>query len=154
MPAPDVFTSLQKGVIDGAYVPWDFIQSFRTETVVHSVSETNFGGGMHLLVMNPDVYNNMPADLRAVIDEVSPKYTPIFGAAHDKLVAEAKDLLAGEGGVTYQFSASDVEKFRTAMAPIWENWIGDNATKKQMVSDLADILKGMGDSDPIMGYTP
>jgi TRAP-type C4-dicarboxylate transport system substrate-binding protein len=154
MPGPEVFTALQKGVVDGAYIPWDFIKAFRTEAVVESLTEINFGGSMHLLVMNSNVYNKMPADLRAIIDEVSSKYSPIFGAVHDKLVAEAKELLKGKGGVTYQLPASDVERIRTVMATIWENWVGGDTTKKRMVADFAEILEGFGVVDPILGYTP
>lgn len=154
MPAPEVFTSLQKGVIDGAFVPWDFIASFRTETVVESVTETNFGGGMHLLAMNLDVYNNLPADLRTIVDEVSQKYNAISAAGHDELTLVAQQLLKDEGGEVYQLSDADMQQISEGLTPIWEEWIGGDATKAKMVADMGEILEGLGVTDPILGYTP
>ncbi len=154
MPAPEVYTSLDKGVIDGAYIPWDFIKSFRTESVVGSLTEVSFGASMQLIVMNKDTYNKMPADLRDVIDEVSPQFTRYFGIEHDKLVDEAKELLKNAGGETYQFSSADMQKLSAAVAPIWDSWIQGDSVRKQMVDELGQILEDMGVKDPLLGYTP
>ena len=154
MPAPEVYIALEKGIVDGAFVPWDFIYSFRTDPVLSSVTEIGVCGFTFVVTMNLDVYNNMPADLRAMIDEVSPKYSGILGAEHDRLVVVAQKLLADAGGEVYKLSAADMEKVGTALAPMWENWIGGDTTKKQLVDDLYYTLKDMGAEIPLHGYTP
>ena len=154
MPAPEVYTSLDKGVIDGAYCPTDFIISFGTAPVLGSFTKIGIGGAMHTLVMNNDTYNNLPDDLRAIIDEVSPKYTPVFGGIHDEWDIEAMAALDAEGNPVYDLPASEMQKVADALAPMWDEWISESPDREQMAKDFYDILKGMGIDNPMVGYTP
>jgi TRAP-type C4-dicarboxylate transport system substrate-binding protein len=155
MPAPEVYVSLEKGVVDGAFVPWDFIFSFRTDPVLSSVTELGVCGFSFGLHMNMDVWNKLPDDLKAVVDEASGEQATAFnGAEHDRLVLVAKDLLADAGGEVNILSQADLDKVGAAMAPMWEEWIGGDAKKKQVVDDLYKILKDMGAEKPLHGYTP
>ncbi len=154
MPAPEVYTSLDKGVIDGAYCPTDFIISFGTAPVLGSFTKIGIGGAMHTLVMNQDTYNNMPDDLRAIIDEVSPKYTPIFGAIHDEWDIEAMEALEEEGAPVYDLSDADMQTIAESLAPMWDEWISKSPERAEMAADFHGILTGMGIENPMVGYTP
>jgi len=155
MPAPEVYVSLDKGVVDGAFVPRDFIFSFRTEPVLSSVTEVGvcgFNFGVH---MNLNVWNKLPDDLKAIIDEASGEHFSAYnGAEHDRLAATGTDLLLKAGGEVIKLSAADLDKIGTAVAPMWEEWIGGDAKKKQYIDDFYGILKDMGAAKPFHGYTP
>jgi TRAP-type C4-dicarboxylate transport system substrate-binding protein len=158
MPAPEIYVSLEKGVIDGSFTPWSFIKAFRTEPVTKSVTEVGCAGLNFAIVMNKKVYDRLPADIKAIIDDISPKYTVITGKAHDVYAEEAKNLIKKAGGKIYQLSAADTDKVGKAVAPIWSKWIADGEAKglprKQLVADFYQILKGMGVAKPFHGYVP
>jgi TRAP-type C4-dicarboxylate transport system substrate-binding protein len=158
MPAPDIYVSLEKGVIDGAYVTWSFIKAFRTEPVTKSLYSVNCGGFNFAIVMNKNFYDRLPADIKAVIDDISPKYTVITGKRHDLYAEDGKKLLRDAGGKVYPLAPGDEEKIDKAMAPIWKKWIADGEAKglprKQLVDDFYHILKGMGVAKPFHGYAP
>lgn len=72
MPAPDSYQSISRGVIDGVAFPWEATLSFRLNELTKSHTEV---GGLYnvvfLTTMNRDVYDNLPGDLKKVIDNNS-----------------------------------------------------------------------------------
>lgn len=72
MPAPGSYTSMQRGVIDGVAFPWEAMASFRLNELANTHTEV---GGLYtisfIVTMNKNTYNNLPADLQAVIDKNS-----------------------------------------------------------------------------------
>lgn len=158
MPGPDVYVSLEKGVIDGCFGPWSFIKAFSLSPVIKSVTEIGIGGFNFAIVMNKKKYEKLPAEIKDIIDEISPKYTAITGKRHDLYARDGMDLLKKAGGARYQFSADDIDKVGKAVAPIWKKWIDDGEAKglprKKLVADFYNILKGMGVEKPFHGYVP
>ncbi|AUH35067.1 TRAP transporter substrate-binding protein [Paracoccus tegillarcae] len=74
MPAPAVPEALSKGVIDGAMFPWEVTSSVRVGEFVNN--HTEFQGravytAVLMLAMNKGVYDDLPDDLKAVIDAES-----------------------------------------------------------------------------------
>jgi TRAP-type C4-dicarboxylate transport system substrate-binding protein len=149
---------LQTGVLDGSYTTWNFIKSFRTETVTTSVTEVGVGSFNLAFVMNKATYNKLPADIQAYIDEIAPKYNGITGRRHTQFDEEAKILLEDAGGEVNHLSAADMEKVGEAVAPLWEKWIAEGDSmglpREKLVDDFYHILRGMGVQKPFHGYTP
>ncbi|MFY0664226.1 MAG: TRAP transporter substrate-binding protein [Natronospirillum sp.] len=69
MPAPESYTAMQRGVIDGVALPWEGTIAFRLAELVDSHTSV---GGMYTLAfivtMNSQVYNSLSAENKAVID--------------------------------------------------------------------------------------
>ncbi len=72
MPAPESYTAMQRGVIDGVALPWEGTIAFRLNELVDSHTEI---GGMYTLsfivTMNENVYNSLSEENKAVIDQNS-----------------------------------------------------------------------------------
>jgi TRAP-type C4-dicarboxylate transport system substrate-binding protein len=158
LPAPDIYVSMEKGVIDGSFTPWSFIKAFSTAPVTKSVTEVGVGGFNFAVVMNKKTYARLPVDIRKIIDDISPKYTAISGKKQDLDANEGRALLKEAGGKVYHLSASDTEKVDEAVGPIWKKWIAEGEAKglhrKQLVADFYHILRGMGIAKPFHGYVP
>ena len=69
MAAPESYTAMQRGVIDGVALPWEGALSFRLNELSDSHTEV---GGMYTLTfivtMNNSVYDSLSAENKAVID--------------------------------------------------------------------------------------
>lgn len=91
MPAPESYPALQRGVIDGVALPWEAMQSFRLNELAHQHTEV---GGLYTLsfvvTMNRDVYDGLPADLKAILDGQS-------GMAWARKAATVFDAMDAEG---------------------------------------------------------
>ena len=75
MPVPAVSEALSKGVIDGTTIPWEVTVPLKVSELVHN--HTGFSGthGLYtqtfVVAMNKNAYNNLPDDLKKVIDDNS-----------------------------------------------------------------------------------
>lgn len=110
MPAPDIYPSLQRGVIDGATLPWEGAHSFRINELVKYHTEVGLYTLAFVVTMNKDLYNEMPDDLRAVIDKHSGQtWSTIAANSFDALdeagradaVELGHEILTLEGGAEH-----------------------------------------------------
>lgn len=71
MPAPEIYQSLQRGVIDGLTISWEGMHVFRlTELLTYHVEVPIYRLGF-VMTMNKSVYERLPAELQQVIDDNS-----------------------------------------------------------------------------------
>lgn len=71
LPVNDVYTSLQRGVIDGLSLPWGAIDTFKIGEIVKYHTNIPFYSSAALVTMNKSSYDKLPDDLKQVIDSNS-----------------------------------------------------------------------------------
>jgi TRAP-type C4-dicarboxylate transport system substrate-binding protein len=158
MSATEIPIAMQKGTIDGNFVGVTFIKAFRTEHITKSVTKIGISSMVFGLVMNKKIYNEMPDDIKAIVDDLGPKYSAVGGVSFDKDLQDGFNLLKGAGGKIYQLPPADMEELGKLVVPMWQEWIAEKEAKglpgKKIVADLYNILKGMGVEKPFHGYKP
>lgn len=71
LPAPDIYTSLQRGVIDGLSFPWQPTGDFRITELTNAHTNIPFYNSALLVTMNKDRYEALSDDLKKIIDDNS-----------------------------------------------------------------------------------
>ncbi len=71
MPAPQIYQSMSRGVINGATLPWEAMKSFRLNELADNHTNINLYTLSFVVTMNKGVYAGMPAELQQVIDNNS-----------------------------------------------------------------------------------
>jgi TRAP-type C4-dicarboxylate transport system, periplasmic component len=72
MPMSEVYTSLQKGIIQGTWVCPEVLASFRLGEVVKYITDVNFGIGVNKYVaMSWQKWNQLPPDIQKVFERES-----------------------------------------------------------------------------------
>lgn len=138
MPVPAVSEALSTGVIDGTTIPWEVTTAVRSSELVSN--HTGFAGDRGLytqtfaVVMNLDAYNNLPDDLKAIIDansgaEIAAEFGRAMDAGDAAGLKVAEDL--GNNIVTL-----DPAPWKEAAQPIIDNWIA-STPDGQMLYDAA-----------------
>lgn len=84
LPANDMYTSLQRGVVDGLSFPWEAVTTFKIDELTKYHTNIPFYSSALMVTMNQDSYDRLPEDLQQVIDENS-------GMALAKRVGEVFD---------------------------------------------------------------
>lgn len=95
LPVTDIYTSLQRGVLDGLSLPWDATGSFRLIELTNTHTNIPFYSSAIMVTMNKDKYESLPDDLKKVIDDNSGMQMAamagkVFDAEDAKYMAEAK----------------------------------------------------------------
>jgi TRAP-type C4-dicarboxylate transport system substrate-binding protein len=137
MPAPHIYQSMSRGVINGATLPWEAMKSFRLNELADHHTDINLYTLSFVVTMNKRVYEGMPADLRRVIDKNSGLTWAIkSGQLMDEQdvagLAQAKvqghTIIAVEGGVNN---------------PAWKGVL-DRATEKYLAQSGASARNVYG----------
>ncbi|MGM8897558.1 MULTISPECIES: TRAP transporter substrate-binding protein [unclassified Psychrobacter] len=68
LPANDIYTSLQRGVVDGLSFPWEAMATFKLDELTKYHTNMPFYSSALMVTMNKDKYEGLPEDLKQVID--------------------------------------------------------------------------------------
>ncbi|MBB3192338.1 TRAP transporter substrate-binding protein [Halomonas cerina] len=91
MPAPDIYTAMQRGVIDGLSFPWEGLKGFRINELVNYHTEVPFYTLIFVTTMNQRAYDSLSPEQQAVIDANSGmKWAENAGEVFDRLDVEGK----------------------------------------------------------------
>jgi len=129
MPVTAIPENLQRGVIDGAVIPWEVTSALRVAELVNNHTEFE-GPGFYTvtftLSMNRERYEGLPDDLRAVIDQNSGLEFSIF-AGGTQADADGPARVQAEGNNIITISEADAAAWANAAAPVYERWMADAA---------------------------
>ena len=134
MPVPAVPESLSKGVIDGAVIPYEVSVPLKIAELTDA--HTGFEGDTGLytatfgVIMNKAAYQNMPDDLRAILDRNSGvEMARLFGRAMDKADINGKRIAQEAGNDVVEISLADKAEWVTAVQPVIDGWIAEMDAK-------------------------
>ena len=147
MPVPAVPEGLSKGVIDGTTIPWEVTAALKVPELVSNHTEFD-GVSLYtltfVLAMNKDRYESLPDDLKKVIDDNSGLEFSVFaGGTQADADGPARQLAVDRGNNIITVSGADIDAWRAAAQPIYDEWVADmNAKGKdgQALIDEARML--------------
>ncbi len=144
---PDVYSSLERGLINGVVLGLASADSFKYQEVAKHVTLLNMGTSSSLLVMNSNFYNTLPKDVQKVINDLFNEQSKLGlgGKDFDDVEKEARVKWEAKGVKFYK--PTDAEKtgwFQPARALI-DTWI-QNAKKRglpgdKLVQELDELSK-------------
>jgi TRAP-type C4-dicarboxylate transport system substrate-binding protein len=151
IPMPDVYQSLDKGVVDGMAAPWEAILSFRLYEIVKYYSIIPLCATYHSMSMNLQKWNSLPKDIQAAMMTVSGfEGSKAFGRNFFDKAEEAVNEQVKKGNfqmVKYIAPPEEVERWtRVAGEPLWKAWVkkmeGKGYSSPQQILDAAlDMVK-------------
>jgi TRAP-type C4-dicarboxylate transport system substrate-binding protein len=129
VPMVDVYTNLQKGVIDGVLASWTSVQSMSFYEVTEYVTNIPVYSTYCVRGMNLDFWNKLPPDIQDALNSINGfDRSVLYGKTqfddHTAVVkSELKDL--GHEMIEYTPSESEMAKWQEAATPIWQEWLKD-----------------------------
>ncbi|MEM5585887.1 TRAP transporter substrate-binding protein [Roseibium sp. AS2] len=134
MPVPELPTALQKGVIDGAFIPWEIIPPLKiqeqTEYQIEGAGKERFGTTTFQVSMNKERWDSLPADIqKAFRDASGPEWVEQVGEIWAGADEFGIGLAVKAGNTHVTLSEEETEAFREALAPVTERWVDEVAAK-------------------------
>ena len=128
MPVPAFPEALSKGVVDGGVITWEMSPSLKLNELTDSHTDVAGDRALYNLyfiwAMNKDVYEDMPEDLRAIIDANSGMMASQWaGRAHDTGDVVGRDLMAADGNEIAQLSEAETARIMALGADVTSAWI-------------------------------
>ena len=146
MPLPAIPENLSKGVISGAALPWEITPSIRLAEMITNHTVIEEGPALYtatfVLAMNIDAYDDMPDDLRAILDEHTGKaMSETAGAVMRNRDQIGRD--AAEGNTFIELDEAELARWVDAAAPVYDRWVeraGEEGFDGQAAIDQARAL--------------
>ena len=136
MPVTALADAISKGVLDGAMIPWEVVPAVKVHEVVrfHTETDSNVPAmytAVFLLAMNRRTYDDLPADLKAVIDRNSgASLSAQAGRIWDEQTAPARKLAVDRGNTIYVVPAAELVQWQRAAQPVIVDWVADMNRRK------------------------
>ena len=140
MPMTEVYTSLQRGVVDATVNSMDSVAIFKLNEVTSSVTEFNLAVIPMVVVMNKNSFAKLPADVQTFIEQTKTKYSEAIAEYTDGRAVKGWEIHKNEGKPVYQFGATDLEKMPRLFGPIWADYIKQFEAKGFPVKAASDDL--------------
>src|SRR6056297_144850 len=146
MPVPAFPEALARGVVDGGVITWEQAPSLRLDELASSHTDVAGDRSLYnlyfLWAMNRDVYEELPDDLRAVIDANSGMMASAWaGRAHDTGDAAGREAMAAAGNQIAEMSEEVTAQISALGEQVTEAWITE-ATARAV--DAAEVGSAPG----------
>jgi TRAP-type transport system periplasmic protein len=163
MPLEQLPMAISAGVVDGCVDPWHLVPPLRLNDLLKThteFSDLSLSSTTFVLAMNKDVYDQLPRDLKPVIDRNSGQLAAgMAGAMWDVQAAVVANDVGERGDVIVTLLPDAVAHWRKATEPVVEAWLKDmkeqkNDGGKMLASVHALLAKYANEPEPQPAQNP
>ena len=150
VPPPELYTSLQLGVIGGTTSPTAGILMYRLHEVAKYMTMANVSSITTYAVMNINTWNSLPPEVQKTIDELSgiDVYNRRWGKIQYEEEAAAQNTLQKAGVEFIQLQPAEWERWRKLAGPSYDKWTETVGSKglpgKEVLAEVRKVLEAAG----------
>jgi TRAP-type C4-dicarboxylate transport system substrate-binding protein len=154
MPAGEIYTSMQKGIIDGTWACGDMAAAFKIGEIAKYVIMTNIGTTTQTWGMNKTPFQALPETGKKYIEDNWEKLS-FFGARTFDEYNEKGFAFARKNKVeTIEWSQAELRKMDKMITPVLSTWVAKLEAKglpgKKGLSEFSRILEQLGVKEPFV----
>jgi len=122
----EVYQALQTGVVDGQENTWSNIFTQKFFEVQKSITETNHGAILYMVITNSDWWDSLPADIRTGLAEAMDEATSYANKlAYEINEHDREQVIAAGKATVHTLSPEDLTVWRKLMEPLWKKYEAD-----------------------------
>lgn len=142
LPPGEVYSALEKGVVDGTAWPAIGIMDYKWNEVAKYMMRPKFGSSAYFLLVNLNAWNKLSESQRAVLTEEGKKIQDYWDPEWHRLIKAEEEALVAKGG---QFTDLSPE-VRAKVSQAFEQGLWDLAMKTdpKAVGELHEFAKQKG----------
>jgi TRAP-type C4-dicarboxylate transport system substrate-binding protein len=151
MPVPQVPEAINKGVIDGAIVPWEIVPALKLHELVRYHTETDpafpaLYTATFIFAMNRGSYDKLPPDAKKCLDaNTGAELSQWIGKVWDESAVGARKLAEARGNTFYTVPAAELATWQKAAQPVVDDWIKEVGAKglngQALLQSARDFIK-------------
>lgn len=146
MDAGEMYTSLERGILDGVSLAYGSAIQYKLEELVKYSTVVDLGGSACQWIMNLDTWNKLAPDMQKLINDSVPLQLKRQGDVYDGEEVRGGDLMKGKGMVEYKLPPAELARWEAKVKPLWDKWVKDQDAKgyssaQQTLDDWRALLK-------------
>ena len=130
-PMPELYQSLQKGVVDGAVFPMEALKGWKlAEVTKYSMicPPTAYSLGF-FVVMNKDKWKSLPDDVKKTIEKINVEWAKKQGKVWDEADKIGTEFAKSKGGKIIEIEPKEAERWGKAVLPVSDIYVKDTKAK-------------------------
>lgn len=144
--APALAESLSRDLIQGTFLQWGVVESFRLGEVLPFYNEVPLGATPMLVIMNKQKYESLPPQAKAAIDQFAGEaFSERFGTSFDAYMTEARARIAAK-------NKPEIFTPDEAQAAVWQqtveiattDWLARTPDGQKIYDAFTAALKAAG----------
>ncbi len=122
----EVYQALQTGVVDGQENTWSNIYTQKFHEVQQSITETNHGVILYMVIANSDWWDSLPADIQKGLSEAMNEASEYANKLAYELNEHDRQQIVDAGRAKiHTLSDADLVEWRKKMEPVWKQYEAD-----------------------------
>lgn len=144
MPASETPEALQKGLIKGVLSSFDWLKDFNFAEHLRHQTVTNFVVYPFAVIMNRDAYNDLPADVKKVLDDLGREQAQWTGNYLDNHVQESLKWSKEKYNIeVMDLPEADAKEAASKLEVMVDDWKARAEKKGVKASEVLDFVKGL-----------
>ncbi len=124
IPVVELYTALQRGVVDGAVTSFMTASDAKFWEVLKYVTWTNHNvGGYDTIITNKTTWNALPDNVKKIVMEVSNKHSDRVWKGAPKITQELMEDFKKRGVKILYLEPAERNKFKALCAFQWKEWL-------------------------------
>lgn len=122
IPFPEVYTSIQQGVVEGyegSIVPFSDIKLYEVQDYL---SEARISFGAAVLLMNKEKFESLDEETQQILIEIGKKYALEERKINQEKINELMELAAQHGVKITKYEEMDIQSFKDAVQPVYDKY--------------------------------
>ena len=136
----ELYSSLEKGVLDGVITDWNAFNAFKLYDQLNYVLDEHITVNPYFVLMNKNSFNSLPPDLQKVLEDatMTPEARAAFAAEYDKITLKMKDLFAEQDKMVYTLPPAEHDKLVALAGVAHDKWVEDKTDAGYPAQEVAD----------------
>lgn len=146
MPAPEIYTAIQRGTVDGTMISFGSIKPYSLQEVISAISRNaSFGTGTQALGIGADTFNGLPPEHQVVFTDCGAKVEVELAEGLDAEESTIADEFVGLGINVFEFSDDELALFNEGVSKVAEDFIS-RLTVRDIPADVAyqELMSALG----------
>jgi TRAP-type C4-dicarboxylate transport system substrate-binding protein len=141
LPYGEVYTALERGVVDGFGWPGVAVVALGWNKVCKYIIEPGFYEQNGVILMNLDTWNSLPKDLQDLLKDVAIKLEPDMADHFAKVTKEERQKMLDGGMQVIKFSPADAKWYRDLAYKVQWDEIEKKVKDPALVAKLKELVK-------------
>jgi TRAP-type transport system periplasmic protein len=141
--APDMYTSLERGMIDAELIPLETELGFKLVEISKYITLLNLGSGTNFVGMRMETWNSISPEDQKVIQELGVWASDQTAKILEGITGAATGACKQAGIEFISFSDADMAKLKATAQTIDEAWVNDMESKGFPARNLYNDVKAM-----------
>jgi TRAP-type C4-dicarboxylate transport system substrate-binding protein len=130
IPMVEVYLALQKGVVEGCFLPYAPLRTQRIADLIHYHTNADLMAASFFVVMNKDAWAGIsPEDQKAIEGISGMKAAALVGSVFDKSQSKDIEWMTKKGDEFFTLNPAEREKWAKRIMPIRDEWVKDVKAK-------------------------